>query len=408
MPLAPKPSAVRNPSSTGSYGMIGGKSAGQTLKELRASLAAKGLPTFSAGRAEREYDEMLKADAESAAARTAGLSAAPKLTADPTLTTARTTPTTTTPVVTKPVKMPGSGTQPVASPTPDEPITRGPSYALGGATKAALVRQSAKNLGAAREGAQTAKRLQAARDIVGRNLNRQTLDKIDVQRIKDAPDVAAQRKAVSERLARRATDAADAAKDAKTLKNLVAKDDKALANKAAKAAEAAAKAAEAAEKTGRLAKVAQGTAKIAGTAGKMLSKVAVPLEVGMMALEGGRLAFDEDFRDQRYKDFERTAGKGGLKESLSSSLDSALNPVAGFYATGRALSELGESARGAEQSARDLQDAQDRQRAQRTAMLLARVDRTTPEMAKAIRALPPEERKRALRARAEQFRKFRS
>lgn len=100
--------------------------------------------------------------------------------------------------------------------------------------------------------------------------------------------------------------------------------------------------------------------------GKVASKVAVPLQVGLMAVEGGRLALDPKLREQRVKDFEGYADKGkfsvgGAEFSGRAAAEAALNPVAGFYTAGRNVSDVAESRAAAKRSGEALALAGNRQ-----------------------------------------------
>ena len=68
--------------------------------------------------------------------------------------------------------------------------------------------------------------------------------------------------------------------------------------------------------------------------GKVLSKAAVPLEVGMMAYEGAQL-MDKDHREARQKEFDKYADTGVLR----STYESAMNPIAGIYTAANRLNE---------------------------------------------------------------------
>lgn len=89
-------------------------------------------------------------------------------------------------------------------------------------------------------------------------------------------------------------------------------------------------------------------------AGKLASKVAVPLEVGLMAVEGARLVGSEKHREARTKEFEGYANQG----VGASTLNSALNPVAGIYSFGRQVGKLADSSADAKTASAEADRAQ--------------------------------------------------
>lgn len=214
-----------------------------------------------------------------------------------------------------------------------------------------------------------------------------------------AADEAAKKKVV-ERVVKetKATSAADVA-DTKKLDKLK-KAASALDAKRTKYAAKAAAAAEKAAKAGNLAKSAR-------LLGKFASKAAVPLEIGMSAYEGYKLLTDEDQRRARKAEFEGYANRGRLVSAGAA----FLNPVAGLYATGSALGDLSDSARGAAESEEAYREAKmkfdSRQAALNAAMARGEIQKMTPELAKQIRALPEKERIAFRKARNAQFAKFR-
>jgi len=75
--------------------------------------------------------------------------------------------------------------------------------------------------------------------------------------------------------------------------------------------------------------------KVAGVA----RKLALPLDIALNVVEGGRLIGSEQHRADRAKEFEGYANKGALR----SSVESALNPVAGLYSFGHQVNEARKS-----------------------------------------------------------------
>lgn len=77
-----------------------------------------------------------------------------------------------------------------------------------------------------------------------------------------------------------------------------------------------------------------GTGSKFATAAKVAGKVATPLQVAMMAVEGGRLLGDQKFRDQAKADYENLANKGAggrVWQSLGAPLSTAVNHYNGLY-----------------------------------------------------------------------------
>jgi hypothetical protein len=144
---------------------------------------------------------------------------------------------------------------------------------------------------------------------------------------------------------------------------------------------------EAAKLTAKSDKLGAAANKAAGkttlkAAGKLASKAAVPLEVGMMAVEGARLLGSGKHREARAKEFEQYADKGALR----SAAESALNPVAGIYSAGHQISKRAESvadAKAAEGNYNKAKSVDDRRQA-----LLAESGATR----ESLRAMPIKER----------------
>jgi len=77
-----------------------------------------------------------------------------------------------------------------------------------------------------------------------------------------------------------------------------------------------------------------------GKFGKLAGKLAVPVEVALNVIEGGRLIGDEEFRARRKSEFEDYANQGALR----SAAESALNPVSGIYTAGSQMVDAAASA----------------------------------------------------------------
>tara|TARA_R110000823_G_scaffold3396_2_gene13019 strand:+ start:1068 stop:3020 length:1953 start_codon:yes stop_codon:yes gene_type:complete len=92
---------------------------------------------------------------------------------------------------------------------------------------------------------------------------------------------------------------------------------------------------------------ALGKVRGAKTVGKVLSKVAAPLELGMNIYEGAQLIANEDHRKARQKEFDKYADTGVLR----STYESAMNPVAGIYTAANRLNEWSMSYGAAKKSA---------------------------------------------------------
>jgi hypothetical protein len=361
-------------------GRINGNDAGAELKRMRAEAEARGEQPFSASKSERDYDaglartkEAADRDAAAAAAKpppSAGAPAKPDAVATPIPLTgpprsAMNPPGTPPAAPTAPspgaspgvtggeaVDVPGGKvmkglstlgleTSSIARNVGEELTTRGNRFAkaageLYPTAQSKMSRLSTlqnRGVSLGRSAAQVTGKLAENRKLLGEALS----GGLELERLRKAgawvdPDLADAASKAPQSIARSIRELHERGGRAAT----------AQAKNVAKLTSASDEAAAAALNYNRINSRASSLLAKGGKAMKVAGvarKLALPLDIALNVVEGGRLIGSEQHRADRAKEFEGYANKGALR----SSVESALNPVAGLYSFGHQINEARKS-----------------------------------------------------------------